>query len=480
MINIVGLGFGTVDFLTLGAIKILDNSKKIFLNVDNEGIKDYLNSRNLNYKIFNPCFEPVENKDIIKDILNTKNQGDNIVFGIIGYSLGFDDKVKDIIKLCKENNIKYKVHNSYNFIEHLTSLLDLDTTEGLNLVNYSTLNNKPIDKRSDNIIFNLNKDEKIENVKDKLLEFYDENTEVTFINYLGSEKELINRLKIKTLNSMEDLDFNTIIYIKKDEDNKKDFIDLIELVETLRGENGCPWDMEQDNKSIKNDTLEEVYELIEAINNDDIDNIIEELGDILFHVVFHASVGKKEKKFNISDVLDRIINKMIYRHQHVFGDGKINNSKDVLVKWEELKKNEKNYSTLSEEMNMVARTLPALTKAHKIQKKAAKVGFDFDNIEDASKKVIEELNEVLDVYKTENKEKIYNEVGDLMFSCVNIARMLNVNEEEALNLTIQKFINRFSFIENEVLKLNKKLNDISLKEMDAIWEKAKVKEKNEN
>lgn len=480
MINIVGLGFGSVDFLSLGTIRILENSEKIFLNIDNKGIKDYLSSRNLNYKIFNPHSEEEKNKDMAKEIIKTKGKEKNIVFGIIGYPFVFDDEIKYIIELCKDNNVKYKIHNSYNFIDQLMSLLGLNVNEGVNLINYSSLKNKGIDKKFNNIILNLNKDEKIENIKNKLLEFYNEDTEVIVINYLGSEKEAINSLKIKDLSSMGGLNSTTILHLKKDEYNKKDFSDLIELVETLRGENGCPWDMEQDNKSIKNDTLEEVYELIEAINNEDVDNIIEELGDVLFHVVFHASVGKKEKKFNISDVLDRIINKMIFRHPHVFGDGKINTSKDVLVKWEELKKKEKNYNTLGEEMKMVAKTLPALTKASKIQKKAAKVGFDFDNIEEASKKVIEELNEILEVYKTEDKEKIYDEVGDLIFSCVNISRMLKVNEEEALNLTIQKFINRFSFIENEVLKSNRKLNDLTLEEMDSIWEEAKIKERNKN
>ena len=240
MINIVGLGFGSVDFLSLGTIRILENSENIFLNIDNKDIKDYLSSRNLDYKIFNPCFEEEKNKDMAKEIIKNKNQGKNLTFGIIGYPLVFNDEVNYIIQLCKDNNIKYKIHNSYNFIDQLMNLLGLNINEGLNLVNYSSLKNKTIDKRFDNIILNLNKAEKIENIKNKLLEFYNEDTEVIAINYLGSEKEVINTLKIKDLSSMESLNSTTILHLKKDEYNKKDFSDLIELVETLRGENGCP------------------------------------------------------------------------------------------------------------------------------------------------------------------------------------------------------------------------------------------------
>jgi tetrapyrrole methylase family protein / MazG family protein len=263
------------------------------------------------------------------------------------------------------------------------------------------------------------------------------------------------------------------VYVKKGKDEKKDFNDLINLVETLRGKNGCPWDMEQTHKSIKNELLEETYELIEAIENNDVNGMVEELGDVLFHVMFHCSIGQEAGKFSISDVIENIINKMIYRHPHVFGRDSVTDSKEVLEKWDDLKKTEKSYETITDEMKAVANTLPSLIKAHKIQKKAEKVGFDWDNVEDAAEKVKEELIEVLDVYKSNNKEKIKNEVGDLLFACVNVARKLDINGEEAVNSTIKKFIQRFSYIEESLIEKGKKFNDVSLEDMDKLWVKAK-------
>ena len=164
---------------------------------------------------------------------------------------------------------------------------------------------------------------------------------------------------------------------------------------------------------------------------------------------------------------------MIYRHPHVFGNETASNSEEVLANWDELKKKEKSYETLTEEINGIAKTLPALIKAHKVQKKAAKVGFDFENVDEAVKKVEEEINEVLDVYKTNNMEKIINEVGDLLFACVNVSRLLNVDEEEALNKSTKKFIKRFSFIEDNVLKQGKNLKSVTLDEMNSLWEDSK-------
>ncbi|MDZ7542999.1 MazG family protein, partial [Clostridium perfringens] len=176
-------------------------------------------------------------------------------------------------------------------------------------------------------------------------------------------------------------DYLTSIYIPKDINNKKDFNDLVEIIDTLRGENGCPWDIEQTHESIKNQLLEEAYEVIDSINNDDIDGMIEELGDVLLHVVFHGSIGKEDGYFNVYDIIESICNKMIYRHPHVFGEGKADNSGEVLSNWEELKKMEKSFTTVTEEMNAIANALPSLIRAHKVQKKASKVGFDWDNVE---------------------------------------------------------------------------------------------------
>ena len=276
----------------------------------------------------------------------------------------------------------------------------------------------------------------------------------------------------------EDIDYLTSVYIPKDLNNKKDINDLINLIEVLRGDEGCPWDREQTHESIKNAIVEESYEVKDAIENEDDNALIEELGDVLLHVIFHSSIGKEDGYFDFNDVVEGIYNKMINRHPHIFKNQEICNSEEVVQNWDEIKKEEKGFETVTDELNAVAKALPALIRAHKIQNKAKKVGFDWDNVEDAAKKVVEELNEVLDAYNTENKGNITEEVGDLLFSCVNVARFLNIDEEEALNNTTDKFIRRFSYIEEQANKLGKNLKEMSLEEMDKLWNDAKKLENN--
>jgi len=195
---------------------------------------------------------------------------------------------------------------------------------------------------------------------------------------------------------------------------------------------------------------------------------------VLLQVVFHASIGKEDGYFDIGDIIQEICNKMISRHPHVFKDcSKLNSSEEVLVKWDELKKKEKGYGSLTEEMKGITRGLPALLRAHKVQEKAKKVGFDFDDVSFAINKVKEELKEVIDVYNTENMEKIKEEIGDLLFSCVNVARFLKVDEEIALNWTIDKFIKRFDYIERVAKEKGIELTDMNIEEMDRLWENSK-------
>ena len=312
-------------------------------------------------------------------------------------------------------------------------------------------------------------------VKIKLLEQYNDETQIYYVRAAGiKDQESIRRIPLFELDMQEDIDYLTSIYIPKDLKNKKDFNDLLEIIEILRSEDGCPWDREQTHKSLEKALIEESYEVIDAIDQDDDNSLIEELGDVLLQVVFHASIGKEDGYFDISDIIEGICNKMVSRHPHVFKDcNELNSSDEVLVKWDELKKKEKGYSSLTEEMKGITKGLPALLRAHKVQEKAKKVGFDFDDVSFAINKVKEELKEVIDVYNTENVEKIKEEIGDLLFSCVNVARFLKVDEEIALNWTIDKFIKRFDYIERVAKERNIELTNMNIDEMDKLWEISK-------
>ena len=248
--------------------------------------------------------------------------------------------------------------------------------------------------------------------------------------------------------------------------------DLQSIMKVLRSPEGCEWDKKQTHETLKKSLIEEAYEVNQAIDNDDIDELIEELGDVLLQVVFHSQIGEEEGFFNLGDITSAICKKLIHRHPHVFKNENIDMN-EFDKTWEDLKREEKGETTVTEGLKRIPAYLPALMKAQKIQKKAALVGFDWDNIEDVHKKVKEEYKELLDECKSGNIKYIKEELGDLLFSIVNLARFLKVDPEEALNLTNDKFIKRFDFVEQGAIKLNKRLEDMTLEEMDKLWEKAK-------
>ncbi len=257
--------------------------------------------------------------------------------------------------------------------------------------------------------------------------------------------------------------------------NKKYTLDdLVAIIKRLRGEGGCPWDMVQTHESLREAMLEEAYEAVDAIERKDTENLKEELGDVLLQVVFHAQLEAEEGSFSIEDVIEGVCNKMVYRHPHVFGDTKVNSADEVLVNWEQLKKKEKRITTQSEAMKQVPMALPALLHAKKVQKKAAEVGFDFSDAQGAMEKVREEIAELTEAIEQgmETKEE---EFGDILFAVVNISRFLKINPEIALTKATKKFINRFEYVENSALSEGRSLSEMTLKEMDLLWDEAKAK-----
>lgn len=257
-------------------------------------------------------------------------------------------------------------------------------------------------------------------------------------------------------------------------DKKYDFNDLLDIMAKLRAENGCPWDREQTHESIKICMIEETYEALEALDAGDKAKFCNELGDLLLQIVFHAQIAKEEGTFDINDVTTEICSKLIYRHPHIFGDVTADTSEQVVANWEALKKKEKKLKSQTGVLKDVPSNLPALMRSYKVQQKAAQVGFDWENIEDVFGKVDEEIQELRDVYKSKNVERITDELGDAIFALVNLSRFLKVQPELALTGTINKFIRRFEYIEKQSGKAGKRMEDMSLAEMDELWNEAKV------
>jgi len=250
---------------------------------------------------------------------------------------------------------------------------------------------------------------------------------------------------------------------------------LIDIMSALRGDNGCPWDKEQTHDSLKPFLLEETYEVLEAIDEANPEKIKEELGDLLFQIIFHCHLAKEKNEFDIDDVIDEISRKMLNRHPHVFKKRKFKSKEHFRKYWDEEKKREgKKRESILEG---VPKALPSLLRAHKLQKKAARVGFDWKKTEDVFEKMNEELKEFRKALKNKKQPEIEDELGDIFFMLVNISRFVGVNPEDALRKTISKFISRLRYIEMKAADKKRNLSDMTLKEMDKLWDEAKDKEK---
>ncbi|WP_248722569.1 nucleoside triphosphate pyrophosphohydrolase [Seonamhaeicola sp. ML3] len=251
------------------------------------------------------------------------------------------------------------------------------------------------------------------------------------------------------------------------QDQLNAFDRLLTIMDELREQ--CPWDKKQTMETLRHLTIEETYELGDAILDNDLEEVKKELGDVLLHIVFYSKIGSETKDFDIADVCNEICEKLISRHPHIYGDVEVNNEDDVKRNWENLKLKEGKKSVLEG----VPRSLPALVKANRIQEKVAGVGFDWEQPEQVWEKVQEELSEFQDEIKAGNQEAMESEFGDVMFSMVNYARFLNINPENALERTNKKFTKRFQYLEEKAKSLNKNLKDMTLAEMDVFWDEAK-------
>lgn len=254
-----------------------------------------------------------------------------------------------------------------------------------------------------------------------------------------------------------------------------DIGELVRIMATLRSGQGCPWDREQTRESLKPFIVEEAYEVLEAIDDRNPEALREELGDLLFQIIFQCQIASERGEFTLSDVIGKIAGKMISRHPHVFGDAEVKNSDEVLLKWDEHKKREgKQRDSILEG---VPGALPALLQAQKLQARASKVGFDWERQDDLLGKLDEEIDEFKTAFKGGNIEETEDELGDMLFMLVNIARFIGLNPEEALRKTISKFISRFRYIEMAAKQQGRSLSEMSLAEMDALWDEAKSRKK---
>ncbi len=479
MITVVGLGPGSKEALTIGVLEVLKNGNNIYFRTEKHPNVEYLKTMGVNFETCDKFYEKYNNFDdiykaIAEDLIAKHEEKGDLVYAVPGHPLVAEKSVTLLLNLCEEKGIESKLMPSVSFIDAVIESLRLDPIEGVKIVDAFDIKDQVMDKRLGVVITQVYNKFIASETKLALCEYYKDDTDIIFVRAAGVEgEESIRTIKLYDLDRQEDIDYLTSIYIPKKPDETKDFQDLINVMGTLRGEEGCMWDLEQTHESLKRYLIEECYEVIEAIDEEDDEKLIEELGDVLLQVVFHAQIGREDGYFNINDVIGSITNKMISRHPHIFSDVKVKNTDEILDNWDEIKKKEKSMETYTDELKHVPKCLPGLLRADKVQRKAGKVGFDWNDVEPAMDKILEELQEIKDVYKGSDVSRIQEEVGDLIFATVNIARLLDIDPEFAVNYTIDKFIKRFQFIEDAGIRNGIDMKSMTLEEMDALWNEAK-------
>lgn len=478
-IYVIGLGPGSVDDLTLGAINRIHNGAKNFLRTRNHPTIKYFEDKNIDYKTFDYLYEGKEKfKDVYETIVDSLKEealgGEDINYFVPGNPLVAERTVEILI----ERGVDIEIVTGMSFIDPLIMSVKKDPVNGLKIVDGTVFDFSMIDINTDIIISQVYNKRILSEVKLILSEIYGDEYEVYIIDSAGIKyKEKVNKIPIYLLDRNSEVGYLTSIYIPRlEKENKKifDFNDTVKIMKKLRSEDGCSWDIKQTHSSLRKCMIEEAYEVVDAIDKDDMASLVEELGDVLLQVIFHSQIAFDGGEFSIIDVTTALANKLIYRHPHVFSNEKVVKSEEVVYNWDRLKDLQRGFVTTGEKFDHIS-GLPSLMKALKIQKIAAKVGFDWPDINGALEKIKEEYDEILEVIDSskENFERQEEEIGDLFFTVVNLARFLKVDPEIAMNKANHKFINRFKYMEEESIKQNRPLEEMTLEEMEDLWDLAK-------
>lgn len=478
-ITVLGLGAGDLNQLPFGIYKELQKTDNLYLRTKDHPVISELETEGLTFQSFDEIYEKHDRfeevyQEIVQLLVKASEEG-AITYAVPGHPLVAEKTVQLLIELADKGNIQLDIKGGQSFLDAMFTSLKIDPIEGFQFVDATDLEAESITFRQHLIICQVYDQMTASHAKLKLMEQLPDDYEVVIVTAAGSSDEQIRRVPLYELDRDTSINNLTSVYVPpviNEEDLYHQFETLRSVIATLRGPNGCPWDQKQTHESLKKYLLEEAYELLEAIDEEDDDHIIEELGDVLLQVMLHAQIGEDEGYFSIQDVIQGLVRKLIYRHPHVFSTVHVNDEEDVLKNWQELKQAEKG-PVIESILSGIPKELSGILKAEKLQSKAAKVGFDWKELPPVVDKVNEELAEVLDAIKLNDQSKVEAELGDLLFSIVNLARFIDVNPEEAILKTNMKFTKRFQYIESRLREINKTFSDVSLEEMDEIWNEAK-------
>lgn len=483
-IQAIGLGAGDLDQLPLGVYRLLkESSGQLYLRTKEHPAVAELEKEGIRFRAFDEIYEKHDRfeavyEEISDTLLNAAGQND-IVYAVPGHPLVAEKTVQLLIERGPALGIKVEIKGGQSFIDALFTAVKADPVEGFQLLDGTDLGRDDIHMNQHVIIAQVYDAFVASDVKLTLMEKYPDEYEVVIVKAAGSSEESVRRVPLYKLDHGAELDNLTSVYVpplRHGELAYKEFSALRQIIAKLRSPEGCPWDRKQTHETLKKYLIEEAYELLDAIDREDIDNMVEELGDVLLQVLLHAQIGEDEGMFQIEDVIESISAKMVRRHPHVFGSVTVEDAEEVMANWEQIKIQEKGEASGQElRLDTVDKGRPALLLAYEYQKQAAKAGFDWDEPVEAWEKVKEEMQEFEEEMAKGNSKEALHEFGDLLFAFINTGRLMKIHPEEALQTANEKFYRRFSYIEKKAREEGRMLENESLEYMDRYWDEAKRK-----
>ena len=482
-LTIIGLGAGDLDQLSLGTYRKLKKASYIVARTDQHPAVAELREEGIEISSFDDIYEKHDSfqlvyEEIVEKLLLLCAE-QPVTYVVPGHPLVAEKTVQLLVEKEREGIVKIDIAGGNSFLDPIFAALRIDPIEGFQLLDGTDMKRDDVQMTQHILIGQVYDAFIASEVKLSLMEKYDYEHPITIVTAAGSVDEKLRTVPLFELDRVTEIDNLTTVYVPPVEEMEKrlkEWSTFREIIAKLRAPDGCPWDREQTHESLKKYLIEEAHELLEAISNEDDEGIIEELGDVLLQVFLHAQIGEDDGYFALEDILQAVGSKMIRRHPHVFGDENVVNSEEVLKNWQEIKKQEKpqSESLLDNQQSYSSSLLTSMN----YQKEAAKVGFDWPDIEGAFEKFEEEWQEFRAEIKSGSKSSQTDELGDVLFTLVNLARFLKLSPEEAMVHANQKFKSRFNFVEKSVYKNRGDFADYTLDELESFWQLAKKGEKN--
>jgi len=477
-IRILGLGPGGGELLTRKAWQVLHDSQEIYLRTRLHPAVEELPAH-LVIHSFDDLYETEGSFEqvyaqITERIVELGRRETGVVYAVPGHPLVAEATTPQIMQRAAAEGLPVEIIDGMSFLEPVLTALGIDPFPQTVLVDALEIAGghvPPFPTSTPALIAQIYSKTIASNVKLVLTTLYPDNHPVRLVHAAGTARQVVEDLKLYEIDRSNHLGLLSALFLPP-LPRETSFEAFLEVVAHLRSPEGCPWDREQTHQSLKADLLEETYEALAAMDADDPEGMCEELGDMILLILLHTQIAADNGEFTIADVLQRVHTKIVRRHPHVFGDQRINDEKEVLQNWEKLKEQERQESgnTKGSLLDGVALALPALVQSQIYQKRAARVGFDWPDVQGVLDKLNEELDEVI---RAANDEERASEIGDLLFAMVNLARWYDIDAESALRLASGRFRERFAYIEHTAHEQSRSVSDLTLDEMEALWQQAK-------